>query len=85
VVLTLPSSQALTFSLSLPTDAGNGITTMEVTTKGLVARHSVRAIAAKDNVVIDLNLSCVGSGTPTTDHCQQAPAVANYILQKIPG
>jgi hypothetical protein len=85
VTLTLPSSQALTFSLGLPTDAGNGITTMEVTTKGLVPRHSVRAIAAKANVVIDLNLSCVASRTSTADRCQQAAAVANYILQKVPG
>jgi hypothetical protein len=85
VTLTLPSSQALTFSLGVPTDAGNGVTTMEVTTKGLVPRHSVRAVAAKDNVVIDLDLSCVASGAATTDRCQQAAAVANYILQKIPG
>ena len=85
VKLTLPSSQALTFSLGLPTDAGNGITTMEVATKGLVPRHSVRAIAAKANVVIDLDLSCVASGASTADRCQHAAAVANYILQKVPG
>jgi eukaryotic-like serine/threonine-protein kinase len=85
VTLTLPSSQALTFSLGLPTDAGNGITTMEVTTKGLVPRHSVRAIAAKANIVIDLDLSCVAPSTSTTDRAQQAAAIANYILQKVPG
>jgi eukaryotic-like serine/threonine-protein kinase len=85
VTLTLPSGQILTFSLSLPTDAGNGITTMDVATKGLVPRHSVRAMAAKANVVIDLDLSYVASGNSTTDRSQQAVGIANYILGKIPG
>jgi hypothetical protein len=85
VILTLPSAQALTFSLGLPTDAGNGITTMDVATKGLVPRHSVRAIAAKANVVIDLDLSYVESATSTTDRPQQAAAIANFILRKVPG
>lgn len=85
VTLTLPSGQILTFSLSLPTDAGNGITTMDVATKGLVPRHSVRAMAAKANVVIDLDLSYVASGNSTTDRPQQAAAIANFILRKIPG
>jgi hypothetical protein len=85
VKLTLPSAQALTFSLGLPTDAGNGITTMDVATKGLVERHSVRAIAAKANVVIDLDLSYVASSTSTTDRPQQAAAIANFILGKVPG
>ena len=89
VKLTLPSAQALTFSLGLPTDAGNGITTMDVATKGLVPRHSVRAIAAKANVVIDLDLSYVASSTSTTDRPQQASqqvsAIANFILGKLPG
>jgi hypothetical protein len=85
VKLTLPSAQALTFSVGLPTDAGNGITTMEVATKGLVPRHFVRALAAKANVVIDLNLSYVVSSGSTTDRPQQAAALANFILQKVPG
>jgi eukaryotic-like serine/threonine-protein kinase len=85
VKLTFPSGQTLTFSLGLPSDAGNGITTMDVATKGLLPRHSVRAIAAKANVVIDLDLSYVASGTSTTDRPQQAVAIANYILRKIPG
>ena len=85
VKLTLPSAQALTFSIGLPTDAGNGITTMDVATKGLVPRHSVRAIAAKANVVIDLDLSYVASSTSTTDRPQQAAAIADFILRKVPG
>jgi eukaryotic-like serine/threonine-protein kinase len=85
VKLTLPSAQALTFSLGLPTDAGNGITTMDVATPGLVPRRSVRAIAAKANIVIDLDLTYVAPGNSTTDRPQQAAAVANYILQKVPG
>ncbi len=82
---TLPSGQILTFSLGIPTDAGNGITTMEVETKGL--RRAVRALAAKDNVVVDLDLSyAASSGTDTTtDRPKQAVAVANYILGKVPG
>lgn len=85
VKLTLPSGQTLTFSLGLPTDAGNGITTMDVTTRGLLSRHSIRAIAAKANVVIDLDLSYVASGTSTIDRPQQVAAIANYMLRKIPG
>jgi hypothetical protein len=85
VKLTLPSAQALTFSIGLPTDAGNGITTMDVATKGLVPRHFVRAIAAKANVVIDLDLSYVASNTSTTDRPQQASAIAKFMLGKVPG
>jgi eukaryotic-like serine/threonine-protein kinase len=85
VKLTLPSGQILTFSLSLPTDAGNGITSMDVATKGLVQRHSVRAIAAKANVVIDLDLSYIASDSSTTDRPKQAAGIANLILGKIPG
>jgi eukaryotic-like serine/threonine-protein kinase len=85
VKLTLPSGQILTFSLGLPTDAGNGITSMDVATPGLVPRHSVRAIAAKANVVIDLDLTYVASGSSTTDRPKQAAGIANFILGKIPG
>jgi eukaryotic-like serine/threonine-protein kinase len=79
---TLPSGQILTFSLSNPTDAGNGITIIEVETKGL--RRAVRALAAKTNVVIDLDLSYSASGT-VTDRAKPAVGIANYILGKIPG
>jgi hypothetical protein len=82
---TLPSGQILTFSLGVPTDAGNGITTMEVQTKGL--RRSVRALAAKDNIVVDLDLSYAASSgeNAATDRPKQAVAIANYILGKVPG
>jgi eukaryotic-like serine/threonine-protein kinase len=79
---TLPSGQILTFSLSNPTDAGNGITIIEVETKGL--RRAVRALAAKTNVVIDLDLSYAASGT-VTDRAKPAVGIANFILGKIPG
>ena len=82
VKVILPSGQILTFSVGIPTDAGNGITTIEVETKGL--RRSVRAIAAKANVVVDVNLSYAATGT-TTDRSKPAVAIANYILGKIPG
>jgi hypothetical protein len=80
---TLPSGQTLTFSVGLPTDAGNGITTIEVETKGL--RRSVRALAAKTDVVVDLDVSYPASGTAATDRTKPAVAIANYILGKIPG
>jgi hypothetical protein len=84
VKLALPSGQTLIFSLSAPADAGNGITTMEVETKGL--RRSVRAMAAKANVITDVDLSYSASGTaPTTDHTKQAVALVNYVLGKISG
>jgi hypothetical protein len=86
VKVTLPSGQTLAFSLSAPVDAGNGITTMEVETKGL--RRSVRALVAKANVVADVNLSYSFSGAASgapTDRPKQAVAVANYVLGKISG
>jgi eukaryotic-like serine/threonine-protein kinase len=82
VKLALPSGQTLIFSLGAPTDAGNGITTIEVETKGL--RRSVRAMATKANVITDLNVSYSASAAPT-DRAKQAVAIANYILGKIPG
>ena len=83
VKVTLPSGQTLAFSVGLPTDAGNGITTIEVDTKGL--RRSVRALATKTNVVIDLDMSYSASGATTTDRTKPIVAIANYILGKIPG
>jgi eukaryotic-like serine/threonine-protein kinase len=82
VKVTLPSGQILTFSVGPPIDAGNGITTIEVETKGL--RRSVRAIAAKANVVIDVSLSYAATGT-STDRLKPAVGIANYVLGKIPG
>jgi hypothetical protein len=70
-------------SLSAPADAGNGITTLDLTPKAIQVR-SARAIATKANVVIDLNVSANGttdSGPPRA----AAVSIANYILGKIPG
>jgi eukaryotic-like serine/threonine-protein kinase len=82
VKVTLPSGQILTFAVGVPTEAGNGITTIEVETKGL--RRSVRAVAAKANVVVDVNLSSAATGT-STDRAKPAVGIANYVLGKIPG
>ena len=60
-----------------------GVTTMELAPKGLQVR-SVRAIAAKSNVVIDLYLSYSGT-TGSQLPRQSAVSIANYILDKIPG
>jgi hypothetical protein len=82
VNVTVPSGQTIPFSLGTPTDAGNGVTTMDVEHKGLRV-HSVRATAARANVFIDLYLSY--SGKSDSDGPRQAAAgVANYILGKIP-
>ncbi len=71
------------FSLSEPADAGNGITTLDLTPNGLQVR-SARAIAAKANVVVDL--SVFYGGTTDSDRPRQtAVSIANYVLNKIPG
>jgi hypothetical protein len=83
VSVTIPEAGAIPFSLSAPADAGNGVTTMDLTPKGLQVR-STRAVAAKANVVVDLYVSCSG----TTDGArarQSAVSVANAALNKIPG
>lgn len=83
VSVTIPGGQAIPFSLSVPADAGNGITTMDLAPNGLQVR-SVRALAAKANVVIDLYVS--NSGATDSDRPRQsAVSIANYILNKIPG
>jgi hypothetical protein len=82
VKVALPSGQTLIFSLGAPVDAGKGITTMEVETKGL--RRSVRAMVGKANVVVDINLSYSASAAPA-DRAKQAVAIADYVLGKIPG
>jgi hypothetical protein len=83
VTVTAPGGQPIPMSLSAPADAGNGITTLDLTPKAIQVR-SARAIAAKANVVIDLNVSANGttdSGPPRA----AAVSIANYILGKIPG
>jgi hypothetical protein len=83
VSVTIPGGQTIPFSLSVPADAGNGITTMDLAPMGLQVR-SGRALAAKANVVIDLYVS--NSGTTDSDRARQSViSIANYILNKIPG
>jgi hypothetical protein len=82
VTLTAPGGRGYTLSLSAPADAGNGVTTMDLTPKGLKLRF-VRAVAAKANVVIDLYAVQLGT-TDASGPRQTAVAIANYILNKIP-
>lgn len=69
-------------AMGVPFDAGNGITAMVLTTQGPVLRsRNDRAIAAKNNVVVDINVVLVD-----TDRGQQAALdIANFILNKVPG
>ncbi len=83
VTVTAPGGQPIAMSVSAPADAGNGITTLDLTPKGIQVR-SARAVAAKANVVIDLNVSA--SGTTDSERPRLAAVnIANYILGKIPG
>ena len=70
-------------SMSVPADAGNGITTMDLAPKGLKV-HFIRALAAKANVVIDLEVTHLGT-TDADAPRQTVVSIANYILNKIPG
>ncbi|MGB8390957.1 sensor domain-containing protein [Mycobacterium sp.] len=83
VTVTIPGAESIPFSVSVPADAGDGITTLDLTPKGLRVR-CVRAIAAKANVVVDLYLSY--SGTTDSDRPRvSAVSIAKYVLGKIPG
>ncbi|MGN6335918.1 sensor domain-containing protein [Mycobacterium sp.] len=83
VTVTAPGGQPVPMSVSVPADAGNGITTLDLTPKGIQVR-SARAIAAKANVVIDLFVSASGT-TDSAPPRAAAVSIANYILGKIPG
>ena len=83
VTVSAPGGQPIPMSISAPADAGNGITTLDLTPKGIQVR-SARAIAAKANVVIDLNVSASGT-TDSQPPRLAAVNIANYILGKIPG
>ncbi|HZC51585.1 MAG TPA: sensor domain-containing protein [Mycobacterium sp.] len=83
VTVTDRSGPSYPLSLSAPADAGNGITTMDLTPKGLKV-HFVRALAAKANVVIDLEVTNLGSTDADTAR-HTVVSIANYILNKIPG
>ncbi|MEB4210185.1 sensor domain-containing protein [Mycobacterium sp. 94-17] len=83
VTVTAPGGQPIPMSMSAPADAGNGITTLDLTPKGIQVR-SARAVAAKANVVIDLNVSASGT-TDSAPPRAAAVSIANYILDKIPG
>lgn len=80
VKITFLNKSTVAFSLNEPIDAGNGITTIEAAARDDL---SVHAIAAKANVVIDLLVSYTGNDVDRAR--QTATAVANQILDKIPG
>lgn len=80
---TMPSGQPIPFSVGVPADAGNGITTLDLTPKGIQVR-SARAIAAKANVVVDLLVSSRGTGDAERPRLASV-SIANDILGKIPG
>ncbi|MGF2946048.1 sensor domain-containing protein [Mycobacterium sp. Lab-001] len=82
VAVTVPGREAIPFSLGEPSDAGDGITTLDLAPRGLQVR-SVRAIAARSNVVVDLYVSCSGTTDGRVPR-QSAVSIANYILDKIP-
>lgn len=82
VTLTPRGGPAYTLTLSPPADAGNGITTMDLTPKGLKVRF-VRTAAAKANVVVDLYVASLGT-TEASGPRQTAVSIANYVLNKIP-
>lgn len=82
-ILPPPGKQSppVAVSMGVPSDAGNGITAMVLTAQGPVLRsRNDRAIVAKNNVVVDINVVLVD-----TDRGQQAALdIVNYILGKIP-
>ncbi|HEX5256700.1 MAG TPA: sensor domain-containing protein [Mycobacterium sp.] len=79
---TYPGGQTFPISMQPPTDAGNGITTMETVAETPPRIYGVRAIAAKDNVFIDVGVWT----TISSDRGRQAAlAIANFILNKLPG
>ena len=69
-------------AMSVPADAGNGITTIDLSTLGLPLPVA-RAIAAKNNVVVDVLTS--SSGADIDRLRQVALTITNSILAKIPG
>ena len=83
VSLSISERGAIPFLLGAPADAGNGVTTMDLTPKGLQIRCA-RAIAAKANVVVDLLVTSGGTTDPTRTR-DAAVSIANFVLNKIPG
>jgi hypothetical protein len=83
VTATLSGDPPIQYALGTPADAGNGVTTLDLTPRGLQVR-SARAIAAKANVVVDLAVTYGGTGDPERPR-QSAASIANFMLTKIPG
>ncbi|KZS51731.1 hypothetical protein A4G26_19980 [Mycobacterium kansasii] len=77
---TLADGRTITYSMSAPADAGNGITTMEIRAQGR-SWYNIRAIAVKANVVIDL----VVAATFVARARHSAVALVESTFGKIPG
>lgn len=83
VTVTTPSGQPIPISVGTPADAGGDVTTLDLTPKERQVRIA-RAVAAKANVVVDVNVSV--SGTTDGEAARLAAAsIAKYVLGKIPG
>ncbi len=82
VTVTAPGGQPIPIAVGTAADAGGGVSTLDLTPKEIQVR-SARAVAAKANVVIDLNVSA--SGTTDAERPRLAAvSIAKYILDKIP-
>ncbi|ORB73512.1 serine/threonine protein kinase [Mycobacterium scrofulaceum] len=77
-----PGLKPVKTAIGVPDIGENGITTMVVTAQGPLLRSRLdRAIAAKNNVLIDVGVELIN-----TDRGQQAALdVTNYCLNQIPG
>jgi eukaryotic-like serine/threonine-protein kinase len=69
-------------AMSVPTDSGDGITTVDLTAQLPLPVLVARAIAAKGNVVIDVLVSASGVGMDRLH--QIAVSITNSVLSKIP-
>lgn len=83
VNVTFSEGATIPFAVGPPAEAGNGITTVDLSPKGAQLRGA-RAVAAKANVVVDL-LVTAGGTTDGGRARQAAVSVANFVLNKIPG
>jgi eukaryotic-like serine/threonine-protein kinase len=79
---TWPHGSTYSVSMSVPADAGNGITAIELVPRTPIHIFCTHAIATKANVVTDAQMC----STTSSDRTRQATlAITNSILGKVPG
>ncbi|MGV0050180.1 sensor domain-containing protein [Mycobacterium colombiense] len=79
---TWPNGKTYPVSIRPPADAGNGTTAIDVVPQTPISILCVHAVAAKANVVVDVQTCTSGK----TDATRQATlAITNLILGRIPG